>query len=55
MPEADREALFTDVGSKLLTGRVGEAVDIAEAYLYMMRGNYTTGQVTVVDGGGVLV
>jgi NAD(P)-dependent dehydrogenase (short-subunit alcohol dehydrogenase family) len=55
MPEADREALFTDIGSKLLTGRVGEAEEVAEAYLYLMRGKYTTGQVIVVDGGSVLV
>jgi NAD(P)-dependent dehydrogenase (short-subunit alcohol dehydrogenase family) len=55
MPEADKEALFNDIGSKLLTGRVGEATDIAEAYLYFIKGNYTTGQITVVDGGSVLV
>jgi len=55
MPEADREALFNDIGSKLLTGRVGEAEEVAEAYLYLMRGKYTTGQVIVVDGGSVLV
>ena len=55
MPEADREAMYNEVGSKLLTGRVGEAEDIAEAYLFLMKGNYTTGQVIVVDGGNVLV
>jgi len=55
MTEADREALYANVGSKLLTGRVGEAEDLAEAYLYLVRGNYTTGQVIVVDGGSVLV
>ena len=53
--EADREAMYKEVGSKLLTGRVGEAEDIAEAYLFLMKGNYTTGQVIVVDGGNVLV
>lgn len=55
IPESDREAMFNDVGSKLLTGKIGEAEDIAEAYLYLIHGNYTTGQVIVVDGGGVLV
>ncbi|MDB5137131.1 MAG: hypothetical protein JWP37_3734 [Mucilaginibacter sp.] len=53
--EADREAMFNEMGSKLLTGRVGEAEDIAEAFLFLMRGNFTTGQVVVVDGGGVLI
>ena len=55
IPEADREAMYNEVGSKLLTGRVGEAEDIAEAYMFLMKGNYTTGQVIVVDGGNVLV
>jgi NAD(P)-dependent dehydrogenase (short-subunit alcohol dehydrogenase family) len=36
-------------------GRVGEASDIAEAYLYLMRERFSTGQVITVDGGTVLV
>jgi NAD(P)-dependent dehydrogenase (short-subunit alcohol dehydrogenase family) len=55
IPEADREAFFQDFGNKLLTGRVGEANDIAEAFLYLIRNSYSTGQVVVADGGGVLV
>ncbi len=53
--ETEREAMFNDVGSKLLTGKIGEANDIAEAFLYLVKGNYTTGQIIVADGGGVLV
>src|ERR1700742_2285455 len=53
--ETEREAMFSDVGSKLLTGKIGEANDIAEAFLYLLKGNYTTGQIIVADGGGVLV
>jgi NAD(P)-dependent dehydrogenase (short-subunit alcohol dehydrogenase family) len=53
--DAEREAMFDDYGRKLLTGRIGEATDIAETFLYLMKGNFTTGQVIVVDGGGVLV
>jgi NAD(P)-dependent dehydrogenase (short-subunit alcohol dehydrogenase family) len=55
IPEADRETMFSQMGSQLLTGRIGEADDIAEAFLYLMHGNYTTGQIAVADGGGVLV
>lgn len=55
MPEPEREAFFSRVGSKLLTGRVGNAKDLAEAYLYLMRGSFTTGQIIVVDGGSLLV
>jgi NAD(P)-dependent dehydrogenase (short-subunit alcohol dehydrogenase family) len=53
--ETEREAMFNDVGGKLLTGKIGEATDIAEAYLYQMKNNFSTGQVIVTDGGGVLV
>ncbi|MEJ0092111.1 MAG: SDR family oxidoreductase [Methylocella sp.] len=55
LPEDAREALYRDVGAKLLVGRVGEASEIAETYLYLMRQNFSTGQVIVVDGGGLLV
>jgi NAD(P)-dependent dehydrogenase (short-subunit alcohol dehydrogenase family) len=55
MSEADREGMFNDVGGKLLTGKIGETEDIAETFLYLMKGNYTTGQIVVADGGGVLV
>jgi NAD(P)-dependent dehydrogenase (short-subunit alcohol dehydrogenase family) len=36
-------------------GHVGDATEIAEACLYLMRQSYSTGQVHVVDGGAVLV
>jgi NAD(P)-dependent dehydrogenase (short-subunit alcohol dehydrogenase family) len=55
LPEEDREGLYRDVGAKLLVGRVGEADEVAETFLYLMRQNFSTGQVVVVDGGGVLV
>ncbi len=55
MPEAQREAMYSDVGGKLPVGRVGEPQDIAQTYLYLMTNPYSTGQVIVVDGGGVLV
>jgi NAD(P)-dependent dehydrogenase (short-subunit alcohol dehydrogenase family) len=55
IPEAQREAMYADVGAALPVGRVGEAQDIARTYLYMMTNPYSTGQVVVVDGGGVLV
>lgn len=36
-------------------GRVGEAREVAEAYLYLMREGFSTGQVVIVDGGAALV
>jgi NAD(P)-dependent dehydrogenase (short-subunit alcohol dehydrogenase family) len=35
--------------------RGGEPAEAAEAYIYLMRGGYTTGQVLLVDGGGIVV
>jgi NAD(P)-dependent dehydrogenase (short-subunit alcohol dehydrogenase family) len=55
MPESDRQTMYSDIGRKLPVGRVGEADDLAQAYIYLMREGYSTGQVIVVDGGAVLV
>lgn len=50
-----REGMYREIAQKLPVGHIGEAEDIAETYLYLMRERYSTGQVVVVDGGGVLV
>jgi NAD(P)-dependent dehydrogenase (short-subunit alcohol dehydrogenase family) len=55
MTAADREIFFTSIGNGLPVKRVGEAEDIAQAYLYLMRQQFGTGQMVVVDGGQVLV
>lgn len=51
LAEADREAFFASSGARLPVGRVGSPADVAEAYLFLMRSEFTTGQVVVVDGG----
>jgi NAD(P)-dependent dehydrogenase (short-subunit alcohol dehydrogenase family) len=50
-----REHLYESVGKSLLVGRVGEAHDLAQAYLFLMQEGFSTGQTIVVDGGTVLV
>ncbi len=55
IPEADREAMYAAAGARLPVGRVGEAAEVAETYLFLMRQGFATGQSVVVDGGGVLV
>ncbi len=55
LPEAEREATFRGIGQALPVGRVGEAHDLAHAYLYLMREGFSTGQVLIVDGGTTLV
>jgi NAD(P)-dependent dehydrogenase (short-subunit alcohol dehydrogenase family) len=55
MSNADRESLYDHIAGKMLVQRVGEASDVAQAYLYLMQQGFSTGQVIVVDGGHVLV
>jgi NAD(P)-dependent dehydrogenase (short-subunit alcohol dehydrogenase family) len=55
MPVAEREALYAGMADKLLLKHVGEPVEVAESYLYLMKQTYGTGQVIGVDGGGALV
>ncbi|MEU7427673.1 SDR family oxidoreductase [Streptomyces sp. NPDC040750] len=55
LPEAERQGLFSSSAEALPVGRIGEPAEVAEAYLYLMRGTYSNGSVVVVDGGGVLV
>lgn len=43
---------FTD---PLPISRLGDPAEVAEAYLYLMKGGYTTGTVAVVDGGKLLI
>jgi hypothetical protein len=38
----------------LLQPRVGTTSEAAEAYLYLLRGGYTTGQVLFVEGSAAL-
>lgn len=55
MNAAERERLYESVGKNLPVGRVGEARDVAQAYLFLMQEEFSTGQTLVVDGGTVLV
>jgi NAD(P)-dependent dehydrogenase (short-subunit alcohol dehydrogenase family) len=55
MDAAEREHLYESVGNSLPVGRVGEAEEVAQAYLFLMQEGFSTGQALVVDGGTVLV
>jgi NAD(P)-dependent dehydrogenase (short-subunit alcohol dehydrogenase family) len=52
--EATRDAMYQAASEALPLGTIGNVLDIAEAYLFLMRSRYSTGQVIVVDGGAVL-
>jgi NAD(P)-dependent dehydrogenase (short-subunit alcohol dehydrogenase family) len=55
MTTPDRDALYRQTAAKLPVAHIGEVEEIAEAYLYLMRQTYGTGEVLRVDGGGALV
>ena len=50
VPPAFRRVQEERLAGQLLP-RAGDPLEVAEAYLYLMRGTYTTGQVLRVDGG----
>lgn len=53
LPEAVRAAWEGRFTSQPLP-RIGEPDEVAEAYLYLMKAGYTTGQILQVDGGSML-
>ena len=55
MPEERREEQFRRMTERQPLPRIGEPEEVAQAYLYLMRGGYTTGQVLHVDGGGSII
>jgi NAD(P)-dependent dehydrogenase (short-subunit alcohol dehydrogenase family) len=55
MPEGEREGFYASVANSLPVKHVGQASELARAYVYLMKQTFGTGQVVVVDGGGVLV
>ena len=55
IPEEGRDAQLQRMTRRQPLPRVGEPNEAAEAYLYLLRGGYTTGQVLRVDGGVSLI
>lgn len=53
--ETAREAFYRDEERRLPVARIGEALELACAYIYLMKDTYATGNVLRVDGGGALV
>jgi len=55
LSEEDRNGFYKHLESTLLLKRVGEAEDIAQAFVYLMKQPHSTGQSLIIDGGAVLV
>jgi NAD(P)-dependent dehydrogenase (short-subunit alcohol dehydrogenase family) len=51
IPAEQREESWKRLTKRLPISRIAEPSEVAEAYLYLMRGGYTTAQVLRVDGG----
>jgi NAD(P)-dependent dehydrogenase (short-subunit alcohol dehydrogenase family) len=44
---------FERIGARLPVGRGGKSEDITEAYLYLLKTGFNTGETIVVDGGAL--
>jgi NAD(P)-dependent dehydrogenase (short-subunit alcohol dehydrogenase family) len=55
IPEDQRRDQLMKMTERQPLARPGDPSETAQAYLYLMRGGYTTGQVLMVDGGRALV
>ena len=55
MDDADRDAFYDQVANALPVRHVGEAGQLAQTYIYLMKQPFATGQILVTDGGAVLV
>lgn len=55
MPQQERESFYEAVGNSLPVKRVGQAEDIAQTHIFLMKQSFATGQCYIVDGGAVLV
>ena len=55
LSDEDRKGLFATVAAQLPVGRVGEADDVAEAVLAVIRNGFINATVINVDGGGRIV
>jgi NAD(P)-dependent dehydrogenase (short-subunit alcohol dehydrogenase family) len=55
MGKEQAEAYLKDHENKMLTQKVAQPEDVAEAFLYVMRGMNTTGQVVHTNSGVFLI
>jgi NAD(P)-dependent dehydrogenase (short-subunit alcohol dehydrogenase family) len=55
LPQEAREKTFQALVTKSTTGRIADASDVAEAYIYCMKDRNVTGSVISTNGGTLLV
>jgi NAD(P)-dependent dehydrogenase (short-subunit alcohol dehydrogenase family) len=54
MPEQERKNMFDQLAKKLPVGQIGQAGDVAESVLLLLKNSFITGQTIFVDGGHLL-
>ncbi len=54
MTDVERDAFYSAEADRLPVRHVGEVDEIAQAYVYLMKQTYVSGQTLYVDGGGLL-
>lgn len=55
MPEDVKRGMFAEMEKKIPVGRVGQVVDVAESYLYLMKDRNVSGAMVSTSGGHLLV
>ena len=55
IPEDQRQEQIRSMTQRQPLSRAADPSEVAEAYLYLMRGTFSTGQVLMVDGGLTLI
>lgn len=55
IPAERREAQLKSMTARQPLPRAGDPAEVAEAYLYLMKAGFSTGQVLIVDGGMSLI
>ena len=55
IPEDQRQEQIRSMTQRQPISRAADPSEVAEAYLYLMRGTFSTGQVLMVDGGMTLI
>jgi NAD(P)-dependent dehydrogenase (short-subunit alcohol dehydrogenase family) len=51
LPPAEKEEMFKGIERRLTTGKIAQAEDVAEAYVYLLKDNNITGTIVRTDGG----
>lgn len=55
MDAAHVDQVLAAISKGTLVGRIGQPEDVAEAYIYLMKDRFATGQIVTTDGGRLLV